>query len=101
LDRFDALRLGLEAAAAGGTTGAVLSAANEAAVAAFLAGELRFCEIVPTCRRVVAQHSFIAEPTLGELFAADEWARSQVAKATCASQPVMARSPDRAISADR
>jgi 1-deoxy-D-xylulose-5-phosphate reductoisomerase len=110
LDRFDALRLGLEAAAAGGTTGAVLSAANEAAVAAFLAGNLRFCEIVPTCRRIVAEHPFNANPTLDELFAADHWARSQVAQTTCTSQlvmarspdpPVMARSPDRAIPPDR
>ena len=41
-ERFGALRLGLEAAAAGGTAGAVLNGANEAAVAAFLDGRLRF-----------------------------------------------------------
>jgi 1-deoxy-D-xylulose-5-phosphate reductoisomerase len=77
-ERFDALKLGLEAAAAGGTAGAVLSAANEAAVAAFLAGELQFNEIVPVCRRVLAQHEFNASPTLDELFAIDRWAREQV-----------------------
>jgi 1-deoxy-D-xylulose-5-phosphate reductoisomerase len=77
-DRFDALRLGLEAARSGGTTGAVLSAANEAAVAAFLRGEMRFCEIVPTCRRVMEQHTFDASPSLEQLFAADRWARAEV-----------------------
>ena len=41
-ERFGALRLGLEAAAAGGTAGAVLNGANEAAVAAFLDGRLPF-----------------------------------------------------------
>ena len=44
LERFDALQLGMESARAGGTTGAVLNAANEAAVAGFLAGRLGFEE---------------------------------------------------------
>jgi 1-deoxy-D-xylulose-5-phosphate reductoisomerase len=78
LDRFDALRLGLQAARDGGTTGAVLSAANEAAVAAFLAGELSFSSIVPTVRRVVEHHTFDPSPALEALFAADRWARAEV-----------------------
>lgn len=78
LDRFDALRLGMEAASAGGTAGAVLSAANEAAVAAFLAGKMRFCEIVPNCRRVVEHHTFDPSPTLEQLFAVDRWAREEI-----------------------
>src|SRR5262249_19037164 len=57
-ERFPALALGLEAARTGGTTGAVLNAANEAAVAGFLDGELSFQEIVPTCRRVLEHHEF-------------------------------------------
>ncbi|MGC3966671.1 MAG: 1-deoxy-D-xylulose-5-phosphate reductoisomerase [Pirellulales bacterium] len=48
--RFPALELGLEAARTGGTTGAVLNAANEAAVAQFLAGDIAFTDIVPACR---------------------------------------------------
>jgi len=77
-ERFPALKLGLEVAAAGGTAGAVLSAANEAAVAAFLAGELQFNDIVPACRRVLQQHEFNPSPTLDELFDLDRWAREQV-----------------------
>ena len=65
-DRFPALRLGREVAAAGGTAGAVLNAANEAAVASFLAGELPFMEIVPACRSVLETHPFDAAPTLDE-----------------------------------
>jgi 1-deoxy-D-xylulose-5-phosphate reductoisomerase len=80
--RFDALRLGLEAARTGGTTGAVLSAANEAAVAAFLTGKMRFCNIVPSCRRVVEHHTFDPSPTLEKLFAVDAWARSQIEEIT-------------------
>src|SRR5687768_15962593 len=45
LERFPAIRLAYQVARAGGTAGAVLNAANEAAVDAFLAGRVRFPEI--------------------------------------------------------
>ncbi|HMC12042.1 MAG TPA: 1-deoxy-D-xylulose-5-phosphate reductoisomerase [Pirellulaceae bacterium] len=76
-DRFPALRLGREVAAAGGTAGAVLNAANEAAVASFLAGEMPFTEIVPACRAVLESHTFSADPTLDELLKLDAWARQE------------------------
>ncbi|MBL8826287.1 MAG: 1-deoxy-D-xylulose-5-phosphate reductoisomerase [Planctomycetaceae bacterium] len=78
LDRFPALKLGFEAARAGGTTGAVLNAANEAAVAGFLAGELKFTDIVPTCRSVLDQHDFEPRPSLDRLIELDRWARLEV-----------------------
>jgi 1-deoxy-D-xylulose-5-phosphate reductoisomerase len=77
-DRFPALRLGREVAAAGGTTGAVLNAANEAAVASFLNGEMPFTEIVPACRAVLESHTFNADPTLAELFQLDAWTRQEI-----------------------
>jgi 1-deoxy-D-xylulose-5-phosphate reductoisomerase len=77
-DRFPALKLGRDVAAAGGTAGAVLNAANEAAVASFLAGELPFMEIVPACRAVLESHTFVAEPTLEELLKLDAWARQEI-----------------------
>jgi 1-deoxy-D-xylulose-5-phosphate reductoisomerase len=77
-DRFPALRLGREVAATGGTTGAVVNAANEAAVAAFLAGRLPFTEIVPACRAVLDSHTFNADPTLDELLRLDTWARQEI-----------------------
>ena len=83
-DRFPALALGREVAAAGGTAGAVLNAANEAAVAGFLAGELSFTEIVPACRRVLDSHSFNANPTLDELLSLDAWARQEISRWICA-----------------
>jgi len=79
-DRFPALQLGREVAALGGTAGAVLNAANEAAVASFLAGELSFVEIVPACRAVLESHSFIPAPTLDELLAVDRWARQEISR---------------------
>jgi 1-deoxy-D-xylulose-5-phosphate reductoisomerase len=65
---------------AGGTSGAVLNAANEAAVAGFLAGELKFTEIVPTCRRVLEHHDYDPNPTLERLLELDRWARAEVAR---------------------
>lgn len=82
-ERFPALRLGLEAARAGGTAGAVLNAANEAAVAAFLDGELKFTEIVPACRRVLDQHHFDPHPSLEQLIEIDRWARREVLSWSC------------------
>ena len=78
-ERFPALRLGMEAARAGGSSGAVLNAANEAAVARFRAGALRFVEITAVTADVLHRHQHIATPTLAELLAADAWARQEVA----------------------
>jgi len=82
-DRFPALSLGLEAARAGGTTGAVLNASNEAAVAGFLAGELKFTEIVPACRDVLEHHDFDPRPSLEQLIELDVWARREVLRWVC------------------
>ena len=77
-ERFGALRLGLEAAAAGGTAGAVLNGANEGAVAAFLDGRLPFDRIVPACKSILENHHFNPSPSLDEVFEADRWARQEV-----------------------
>jgi 1-deoxy-D-xylulose-5-phosphate reductoisomerase len=82
-ERFAALRLGLEVARDGGSAGAVLNAANEAAVAAFLKGELGFHEIVPVCQSVLEQHHFEPDPTLEQLLELDRWARQEVVRWVC------------------
>jgi 1-deoxy-D-xylulose-5-phosphate reductoisomerase len=82
--RFGALQLGLEVARAGGTAGAVLNGANEAAVAAFLDGRLGFHEIVPACRSVLENHHFDPNPTLDQLLGLDRWARQEVLRWVCA-----------------
>jgi 1-deoxy-D-xylulose-5-phosphate reductoisomerase len=82
-ERFPAIDLGLEVAAAGGTAGAVMNAANEAAVASFLAEELPFTEIVPACRSVLEHHDFDPNPTLSDLLRLDRWAREEVARWIC------------------
>lgn len=81
-DGFPALGLGFEAARRGGTTGAVLNGANEAAVGRFLAREIGFCDIARCCRAVLDAHDFDPNPTLAGLLAADRWARQEVARWT-------------------
>jgi 1-deoxy-D-xylulose-5-phosphate reductoisomerase len=78
-ERFPALRLGLDAAARGGTAGVVLNAANEEAVQGFLDGRLRFTDIAEVCGRLLATHPYRADPDLDELWELDAWARREVA----------------------
>jgi 1-deoxy-D-xylulose-5-phosphate reductoisomerase len=77
--RFPAVRLGHEAAARGGTAGAVLNAANEEAVRGFLEDRLRFTDIAEVCGRLLAEHDFQQDPELDEVRRLDAWARQEVA----------------------
>ena len=80
-EKFPALKLGYQAAREEGTMGAVLSAANEVAVAAFLNDRLHFGGIVDTVGRVMAAHRSVPRPTLANILEADRWARSEAQKA--------------------
>ncbi len=78
-DRFErAVRLGHDAIDRGGAAGAVLNAANEAAVDAFLDGRIRFGQIVELVETVLNQTPSVAEVNLESLLRADNWARKQV-----------------------
>lgn len=76
-ERFPALGLGYRAAEAGGTLGAVLSAANEVAVKAFLEGRLRFTHIPRLVADVMDRHRLIDHPTAERIDEADRWARKE------------------------
>jgi 1-deoxy-D-xylulose-5-phosphate reductoisomerase len=82
LDRFPALGLGHEVALRGGTAGAVLNAANEAAVEMFRDGEIDFLDIARYSERALTHHEFNGSPTLDDLLAADRWARDEVKRCT-------------------
>ncbi len=85
-DTFPALDLGFEAARRGGTCGAVLNAANEAAVERFLAGDLGFNDIPRAVRTALDAHDYDPGPTLSALRAADRRARQEVARWTTGRQ---------------
>ncbi len=77
-ETFPAVDLGFEVAQKGGTCGAVMNAANEAAVARFLDGSIGFLDIARCCRAVLDSHDFDPSPSLDRLLAADRWARKEV-----------------------
>lgn len=78
-DVFPALGLARQAGETGGTLPAVLNAANELAVAAFLDGRLTFPGIWETVAAVMARHRVVQGGGLESALAADEWARREVA----------------------
>lgn len=75
--RFPCLGLGYEAKRRGGTLPAVLNAANEAAVARFLAKEIPFLGIPRLIERIMAQHRVKSCPSLADILEADHWAREE------------------------
>jgi 1-deoxy-D-xylulose-5-phosphate reductoisomerase len=79
-ETFTALDLGFEVMRRGGTAGAALNAANEAAVARFLGGEIGFLDIPRACRSVLDHHPFDPRPSLDALWRVDAWARQEVGR---------------------
>src|SRR5690606_22473868 len=76
-DSFACLRLAREAFALGGTMPAVLNAANEIAVAAFLQEQIRFTDIPELISAVMQQHQVQPANAIEPILAADNWARAQ------------------------
>ncbi|MDP9198914.1 MAG: 1-deoxy-D-xylulose-5-phosphate reductoisomerase [Pseudomonadota bacterium] len=77
LERFPCLSLASEAARIGGTAPAVLNAANEVAVAAFLGRRLNFGGIAGVIESVLQQHATGPIGSLDDALAADAWARER------------------------
>ena len=83
-EAFPAVSLARRAGSLGGTAPAVYNAANEVCVRAFLDGEIRFTDIVPTIERVLAAHDVPSNQTgltVDDVLAADSWARARAATA--------------------
>lgn len=76
LDTFRCLPLALEAARTGGTAGAILNGANEAAVARFLEGKIGFLDIAEQVARAMDQVPVVQRPTLEDILEADRAARA-------------------------
>lgn len=74
-DRFPCLRLAYEACARGSTMPAVLNAANEVAVNAFLEEKIGFLDIARLIESVMKHHQISGELDLDAILAADKWAR--------------------------
>ncbi len=82
---FPALDLARRAGEVGGTLSAVLNAANEVAVDAFLDGRITFPDIWRTVAVAMEAHQITPHPTLEELLDADQWARREAGRICGAS----------------
>ena len=76
-DDFPALNLARRAGKTGGTLPAVMNAANEIAVAAFLNRQVRFPDIWRIVEEVMNRHTPVAHSDLDAILQADQWARNE------------------------
>ena len=81
LDTFRCLALALKAARTGGTAGAILNGANEAAVYLFLDGTIGFLDIADRVERAMDQVKVVQDPTMTQILEADQAAREAVLSA--------------------
>jgi 1-deoxy-D-xylulose-5-phosphate reductoisomerase len=79
--RFPCLRLARQAAEAGGTCPAVLNAANELAVDAFLSGHIAFSGIWRVVEQTLQAHRPARADSLESVIEADAWARQEASRA--------------------
>lgn len=78
LKKFPSLALAFHAARQSGTLPAVLNAADEEAVGAFLNGKIKFSRIFKVVEKIVLKHKISKSPTLADILAADQRARSEI-----------------------
>ncbi|MBN2314483.1 MAG: 1-deoxy-D-xylulose-5-phosphate reductoisomerase [Sedimentisphaerales bacterium] len=83
LQMFRALPLAYDVARTGGTAAVVFNAANEAAVEEFLAGRIKFVNIIELIEHCLDKHDVKTTVSLEELLEADAWARREVTSLAC------------------
>ncbi len=78
LNKFPCLGLGMQVARAKGLAGAVLCAADEECVSAYLAGKIRITDFAPVIEKVLVKLKNKPSPGLKDILSADKWAREEV-----------------------
>lgn len=79
-DKFPSLNYAYTAGKKGGSATTSLNAINEEAVFAFLRGEIKLCKIYDLIEKLMPKCTFIAEPTIDEIFEIDKEARELTRK---------------------
>lgn len=80
--RYPCFELALEVAKRGGTWPACLSGADEAAVAAFLGGRIKFTDIPVVIERALDDFTPVLDPTVEEIVDASRWGKERIARIT-------------------
>ena len=91
--RYPAVPLAYAALKEGGSAPAVLNAANEIAVEAFLAGRIPYAAIVEMVARVLSRHDVVSVPSVAAALEVDAWARREAASILPALERSGARPP--------
>ena len=79
-EKFPSLRLVRKAEKGGGTTLAVLNAADEVAVGAFLDKQIKFTDITAIIEKVIEKHRPLDDSDINNILRADEWGREEAKK---------------------
>lgn len=87
MERFPAFRLAMEAAAAAGTAPAVLNAADEMAVEAFLGGRIGFLDVIAWIDEALENHEPAPVETIDDVFEADRLTREFLVKRHSQAHP--------------
>ena len=77
-NKFTCLKYAYEAGRVGGTLPAVLNAANEAAVEAFLTGNIKFTQIAQIVKKALNQHQVIKKPSLNDILELDQAVKQEI-----------------------
>ncbi len=77
-DRYPAVRLAYKAGKIGGSMPTVLNAANEEAVALFLAGKINFLTIEEIVERMMDEHQLVKNPSVEEILKVDQEIRKKI-----------------------
>lgn len=80
LEKFPCLALAYQAGKIGETLPAVLNAANEVAVQAFLKHSISFIRLPDIIKETMERHAVVKDPSLADILEADRWAREQAEK---------------------
>jgi 1-deoxy-D-xylulose-5-phosphate reductoisomerase len=80
MKKFPCLDIAYRAGICGGTAPAVLNAADEIAVSAFMHKKIRFIDLPKIIEKVLSNHCVINNPSLDDILQADSWARKETEK---------------------
>ena len=80
IKKFPCLGIAYAAGLCGGTAPAVLNAADEVAVSAFMENKIRFIDLPEIIEKILARHDSIKDPSLDDILQADLWARKETKK---------------------
>lgn len=78
--KFPSIDIAYNVLKEGGTSPAVLNAANETAVGLFFDGKIKFTRIIELVEKVIKNHKKIIDPSLNEIIDSEKWASEEVLK---------------------